>query len=234
MAVLVETVMLPFASVEVTGTKTATGTVGKVVTEDGGGVMMILLDAGANVFEMAGGKSFAVSGTSEVKSTGITIGAGVVVGAIPGAGERAKGANIVIDKSCVSTRLGFVGAGEEVIGSMPLAGCNASGTLGFFPALPVYAGDCRVAAGVSVKVGPSSASVEVEVFVRYNAVCNAAIGSAQEAVTWQFQTPRPGKKDSIRIPSSHAWPCMARKVQPLGSSWAMPTLMVCTASGRSG
>ena len=46
-AVLVEMVMLPFESVEVVGTRTATGVVGKVVAGGGEGVMMMLLDAGA-------------------------------------------------------------------------------------------------------------------------------------------------------------------------------------------
>lgn len=53
-AVLVEMVMLPFESVEVTGTGTATGVVGKVATGAGEGVMMMLLDTGAGGFEATG------------------------------------------------------------------------------------------------------------------------------------------------------------------------------------
>lgn len=59
MAVLVETVMLPFESVEVTGTKTATGVVGKVVLRDAEGVMTMLLDAGAGEFGVSESNPFA-------------------------------------------------------------------------------------------------------------------------------------------------------------------------------
>ena len=84
-AVLVEMVMLPFESVEVVSTRTATGVVGKVVAGGGEGVMMMLLD---------------------------------------------------------------VGAGE----------------------------DCVTFTGASVGAGPPSGSVDVEVFVIYNAACNANTG----------------------------------------------------------
>lgn len=47
MAVLVEMVILPLASVEVMGRGVATGVVGRVVAGVGDGVMTMLLDAGA-------------------------------------------------------------------------------------------------------------------------------------------------------------------------------------------
>ncbi len=88
--------------------------------------------------------------------------------------------------------------------------------------------------GGCVEVGPSSGSVDVEVFVRYNAVCNAATGPTQSPCGMQFQTPRPGKKFSIRFPvSPHVSSLIGRKVQPLGSSIVL-TPVVCTPSGRSG
>ena len=49
-AVLVEMVMLPFESVEVMGTRTATGVVGRVVIGDGERVITMLFDAGAGGF----------------------------------------------------------------------------------------------------------------------------------------------------------------------------------------
>ena len=74
----------------------------------------------------------------------------------------------------------------------------------------LYVGDTVdnvLSAGISVEVGPSSASVDVEVLVRYNAVCRATTGPAQDPVAWQFHTPRPGKKFSTRSPASpQVWP----------------------------
>ena len=58
-AVLVEMVMLPFESVEVTGMNTATGVVGSVAAGDGVGVMTMLLDAGAAGLVTIGTSSFA-------------------------------------------------------------------------------------------------------------------------------------------------------------------------------
>lgn len=58
-AVLVETVMLPFESVEVTGTRIATGLVGSVVVGVGKGAMSMFLDAGAGT---TGSKSLAGPG----------------------------------------------------------------------------------------------------------------------------------------------------------------------------
>ena len=53
--------------------------------------------------------------------------------------------------------------------------------------------DCTVANGASLEVGPSSDSVDVDVFVRYNAVCKAAIAATHSYVELHFQTPKPGK-----------------------------------------
>lgn len=93
---------------------------------------------------------------------------------------------------------------------------------------------CALEAGAGVEVGPSSGSVDVEVFVRYRAVCNAPIGPTQSPDGSQFQTPRPGKKFSIRFPvSPHVSSPIATKVQPLGSSIVL-TPVACTPSGRSG
>ena len=74
MAVLVDVVMLPFESVEVTGTRTATGVVGRVVTGAGKGVMTRLSSAESGVLEI-----------------GFTAGVVVVVGAILDAGKSATG-----------------------------------------------------------------------------------------------------------------------------------------------
>ena len=63
MAVLVETVMAPFESVEVTGTRTATGVVGKAVIGVGEGVMTMLVDRGAGE-SRTGGMPLAGSWTS--------------------------------------------------------------------------------------------------------------------------------------------------------------------------
>lgn len=49
MTVLVEMVMLPFESVEVTGIGIATGVVGKVFAEAAEGVMTEVLDAGSSI-----------------------------------------------------------------------------------------------------------------------------------------------------------------------------------------
>lgn len=89
-------------------------------------------------------------------------------------------------------------------------------------------------AGVEDEVGPSSGSVDVDVFVRYKAVCMAKAGDTQSPGDSQFQTPRPGKKFSIKSPvSPHVSSPIGRKVQPLGSSIVL-TPLVCIPSGRSG
>lgn len=64
MAVLVEVVMPPFASVDVMGTSIFTGVVGKAVVGTGEGVMTMLVDGGAGGFEMTGGMSLAASWTT--------------------------------------------------------------------------------------------------------------------------------------------------------------------------
>ena len=53
-----------------------------------------------------------------------------------------------------------------------------------------------LSAGASVKDDPSSDSVDVDVAVRYNAVCSAAAPNAASPVGSQFQTPRSGKRPS--------------------------------------
>ena len=90
--------------------------------------------------------------------------------------------------------------------------------------------DSTVANGASVEVGPSSGSVDVDVFVRYNAVFKAPNGETHVADALHFQTPKPGKR-SLTSPSqlSNA----GTKVQPLGSSIVL-TPWVCIPSGKSG
>ena len=56
--------MLPFESVDVVGTRIATGVVGIVATEDGEGVMMMLFDAGAAWLITTGSRLFADTMTS--------------------------------------------------------------------------------------------------------------------------------------------------------------------------
>lgn len=56
--------MLPFASVDVVGTRIATGAVGIVATGDGEGVMMMLVDAGAGWLISTGSRLFADTMTS--------------------------------------------------------------------------------------------------------------------------------------------------------------------------
>ena len=83
----------------------------------------------------------------------------------------------------------------------------------------------------SVKVDVSSGSVDVEVFVRYNAVCRTSAGETQKSVELHFQTPRSWKKKfSISI---HAVSPSAKYVQPLGSSIKL-TPLLWTPSGRRG
>ena len=56
--------MLPFESVDVVGTRIATGAVGIVATGDGEGVMMMLFDAGAAWLKTTGSRLFADTMTS--------------------------------------------------------------------------------------------------------------------------------------------------------------------------
>ena len=56
--------MLPFESVDVVGTRIATGAVGIVAIGDGEGVMMMLFDAGAAWLTTTGSSLFADTMTS--------------------------------------------------------------------------------------------------------------------------------------------------------------------------
>ena len=188
-AVLVEMVMRPFGSVEVTGTGIATGAVGTVVAGPGEGVMTMLVDAGAG-----GGATGGVSG-GEASGGGVSVEEGVSAG---GAFD--------------------VGVSAGAVFSGWATGCCV----------------LDAGAGSGGGVGPASGSVDVEVFVRYNAVCNAAIGPTQSPDASQFQTPRPGKKFSIRSPvSPHVWSPIGTNVQPRGSSIVL-TPVACTPSGSRG
>ena len=69
-AVLVEMVMLPFESVEVTGIKTATGVVGRAAAGDGEGLTTMLLDAGAARLVTIGSSSFADTRAAGEGATG--------------------------------------------------------------------------------------------------------------------------------------------------------------------
>ena len=80
-----------------------------------------------------------------------------------------------------------------------------------------------LSAGASVEDDPSSDSVDIDVAVRYNAVCSADAASTAISVGSQFQTPRSGKSPSTTpaVPlqsAPHASPPKLVKVQPLGSS----------------
>ena len=69
-AVLVEVVMPPFESVEVTGTKTATGVVGRAVAGAGAGEGVItMLDIDTGGFMTAGSNSLADSRITGPKKT---------------------------------------------------------------------------------------------------------------------------------------------------------------------
>ena len=83
--------------------------------------------------------------------------------------------------------------------------------------------DIPASAGAFAKVGPSSDSVDVEVFVRYNAVSNTDAAAGPIFVGSQFQTPRSGKRLWIKptVPpqsAPHIPSHTVVKVQPLGSS----------------
>ena len=92
-AVLVEMATLPFESVEVTGTGTATGVVGRVVAGVGEGVMMMLLDAGAGRVESTRSSSLAGG-----RIAGAESGTGAGIGAIAtGVGEGVMTTPLVAD-----------------------------------------------------------------------------------------------------------------------------------------
>ena len=61
----------------------------------------------------------------------------------------------------------------------------------------VFSCGCVFGDGAAVEVGPSPGSVDVDVFVRYNAVCINAAGESTVSVDPQFHTPRPGKISCI-------------------------------------
>ena len=90
--------------------------------------------------------------------------------------------------------------------------------------------DCAVANGASLEVGPLSGSVDVDVFVRYNAVCKNSFPAAHSAVALHFQTPKPRKRSST---SPAQLSNLRIKVEPLGSSIVL-TSSVCIPSGKSG
>ena len=106
--------------------------------------------------------------------------------------------------------------------------------------------DCTVANGASLEVGPLSGFVDVDVIVRYNAVCKAKaaptsprlvgnivgniVGETHSAVALHFQTPKPGKRSST---SPAQLSNLGIKVEPLGSSVVL-TSSVCIPPGKSG
>ena len=175
MAVLVEMVMPPFESVKVTNTATATGVAARVVTKAGEGLPTMLSDVGAGEFELTGSMSFAVSRTFGLASPAGGLDVGFAAG-------------VVVIFGTISS------AGESAIGA------NAG----------KYCQEERVSSGGAVvsfsgcacsEAGPLSDSVDVEVWVRYNAVYNTAGPAiAHIAERLQFATPRLGKRFSIRLP----------------------------------
>ena len=172
MAVLVEMVTLPFESVEVTGTGTATGVVGKLAIGAGEGVMTMLLDAGAGEFETTG--SMALAGCWTIGAAGAPGGGNEVdAGAISGAGESATGAGMFFPGGGTT---GVVPVGEATRGVVPVEeGVPGGGAIDIrVSAGAVFSGctngGCVLDAGACVGVGPSSGSVDVDVLVRYNAV----------------------------------------------------------------
>ena len=113
-----------------------------------------------------------------------------------------------------------------ITGSSPMADTRPIGAAGKAPC------GCVLDAGAAMEVGPSSGSVDVDVFVRYNAVRIKEAGEAHSAEASQFHTPRPGKISIIVMlpPQSSKF---GTKVQPLGSSIIL-TPVSCTTSGRTG
>ena len=93
-------------------------------------------------------------------------------------------------------------------------------------------GGCVLDDGAAMEVGPSSGSVDVDVFVRYNAVWINCAGEAHVAIAPHFHTPRPGNISCILMSPPHTSKA-GMKVQPLGSSIIL-TPISCTSSGRRG
>ncbi len=153
------------------------GDVAEVVAGNGEGMIMMFSDAGARGVELTG-SSFG-DGTRKIAAgvgTALTdCAVAGLAGSISCACESSAGAAcpirppdtevISVGKSCG----GFVSVGE---------GSSAGGAfdVGTSPGAFFSVGDCVLSAGTSIEVGPSSGSVDVEVFVIYNAVCNAIAG----------------------------------------------------------
>ena len=193
--------MLPFESVEVTGTWTATGVVGSVVVGTDGGAMMILSDAGDGGSEVTGSilvVGCETAGTEEIVG-GFTAVVVAAVGIRPGALLRNIGASgASVEGAVLTCKEAPAVSGGSTLGvdiSAGAAFCDCA------------SGGCVLDADASIEVGTSSGSVDVEVFVRYNAVFIAIAGATQSPVASQFQMPKPGKRFSMRFPASpHDWP----------------------------
>lgn len=76
MTILEDTMALPFESVEVTGNRTASWVVGRIVAGAGEGFIMILFDAGAGSSAFTGLKTASPFTTGTVVVVGINLGAG--------------------------------------------------------------------------------------------------------------------------------------------------------------
>ena len=106
----------------------------------------------------------------------------VVIGASSPAVRRKAGAGTALVSVSAGSTLGVdVSAGTAV--------CDCA------------SGDCVINVGAFIKVGPSSESMDVNVFVRYNAVRSNIIGNRRfpnpHVVTaLQFHTPKSGNKSS--------------------------------------
>lgn len=224
MAVLVEIVMLPFESVEVTGTWTATGVVGSVVVGTRERVMMVLWDAAVDGFGTTG--SILVIGCVAARTVEV-VGDSTAV-AVPAVGTRSDATVIntiagsgIFEIFCEETEAMSGGSTLSVGISVGTASCDFA------------TGGCVIEADVFVEVGKLSGSVDVDVVVRYIAVSITIAGDTQVAAALQFQMPKPGKRFLKRMSPKHVLPFIATKVQPLGSS-IVSTPSVCTRSGRSG
>ena len=234
MAVLVEIVMLPFESVDVTGTWTARGVVGIIDVGIGEGLMIMLSDAGDGGSEATGsilvvgcgaaGPSFTgeLVLASDAATGGVeTIGGLLVVGCGAAGTAEIVGGFTAVVVAAVGTRpgallrnIGASGASVEgaVLACKEAPAVSGGSTLGVDISAGAAFSDCAsggcvLDADASIEVGTSSGSVDVEVFVRYNAVFIAIAGATQSPVASQFQMPKPGKRFSMRFPASpHDWP----------------------------
>lgn len=199
--------MLPFESVDVVGIRIATGVVGIVAIGDGEGVMMMLFDAGGGFFP-----SGALNGEGLMTMLSAADAGEVVT----------TGSSALADSSAHGERMwSWSGIKADEVVSSARDGNVAGGTFGMPTLVGIFLSVLSAAA--SVDDDPSSDSVDVDVAVRYNAVCNADAASTAFSVGSQFQTPRYGKRPSttpaVPIQSApHASPPKLVKVQPLGSS----------------